>query len=38
MSGYGHYPEPALVLGFGALSEAELATAVPMLAAAIRGR
>jgi GntR family transcriptional regulator / MocR family aminotransferase len=38
MSGYGHYPEPALVLGFAALSETELAAAVPALAAAIRGR
>jgi GntR family transcriptional regulator/MocR family aminotransferase len=35
MDGYGWYPEPALVLGFAALSEAELTEAVPLLAAAI---
>jgi GntR family transcriptional regulator/MocR family aminotransferase len=36
MAGYGRYPQPALVLGYAALTETELAEAVPLLAAAIR--
>ena len=37
MSGYGRYPAPALVLGYACLTPAEIAAAVPVLAAAIRG-
>jgi GntR family transcriptional regulator/MocR family aminotransferase len=36
MGWYGSYPGPALVLGYAALTPAELAAAVPLLAAAIR--